>query len=119
MTAKGTSSSRTSASEGCGSRSCWETLQESNTHWNTLRTRYQEQGSTDCNCIYCIISLKLQAKEKAMESHDVKTVPTLMQPYEIVYFSKAPNTLQRSNSSQSRRSVVSCGRRIICPLIPK
>jgi len=35
-----------------------------------------------------------------MESRDVKTVPTLMQPYEIVYFSKAPNTLQRSNSSQ-------------------
>src|SRR5579859_3646503 len=34
-----------------------------------------------------------------MESRDVKTVPTLMQPYEIVYFSKAPNTLQRSNSS--------------------
>src|SRR5579859_433983 len=46
------------------------------------------------------IFLKLQAKEKAMESCDVKTVPTLMQPYEIVYFSKAPNTLQRSNSSQ-------------------
>src|SRR5579859_3305895 len=47
-------------------------------------------------------SLKLQAKEKAMESRDVKTVPTLMQPYEIVYFSKAPNALQRSNSSQLR-----------------